>query len=251
LLEKASSRGVRVISITDHDSTAGIDEALKGTVPDGLQLIPGIEVSAEGDSACHVLGYYIDLNSPILQKKLKEFRELRVERLRRMIEKLRALSVDISFERVLEMAGNATLGRPHLADALVEKKFVQNRSEAFQKFLGRDAPAYVRGETPTAPEVFALIRSAGGVPVLAHPSYYSDEAFIRKLADEGLMGIEVYYPDTSRSLRQRFLDIAESLNLVATGGSDFHGPRTGRTELANVEVPESVLEALASAREKV
>jgi len=212
------------LSITDHDSTEGLEEALRQPLPAGLRLIPGIEISAGGEGACHLLGYGIRHQDPHFQAQLSLFRTRQA------------------------LAGQGALGRPHLADALVEKKVVRSRKEAFQKFLNHNGPAYVPGDAPPSKEIIALIRAAGGVPVLAHPAYYSNEDYLKKLADEGLMGIEVYYPDVSRALRERFLTLAAQFNLIATGGSDYHGPRTSRSELACVSVPDSVLEALEKAQ---
>ena len=236
------------MSITDHDSTEGLEEALRQPLPAGLRLIPGIEISAGGEGACHLLGYGIRHQDPHFQAQLSLFRTRRVDRLRAMTERLQALGIAVSFARVQALAGQGALGRPHLADALVEKKVVRSRKEAFQKFLNHNGPAYVPGDAPPSKEIIALIRAAGGVPVLAHPAYYSNEDYLKKLADEGLMGIEVYYPDVSRALRERFLTLAAQFNLIATGGSDYHGPRTSRSELACVSVPDSVLEALEKAQ---
>jgi predicted metal-dependent phosphoesterase TrpH len=244
LLAKAADLGVRFLSITDHDSTEGLEQALQLPLPADLKLIPGIEVSAGGESPCHILGYGIRVADSTFQKKLAEFREQRIGRLRAMVDRLKELGIEISFERVKEIAGAATLGRPHLADALVEKKVVRSRKEAFQKYLNHNGSAYVAGNAPPSRDIIALIRAAGGVPVLAHPAYYCNEEYLKTLADEGLMGLEVYYPDVSRALRERFLVLAKQFNLIATGGSDYHGPRTGRSELACVDVPETVIDEL-------
>jgi len=168
-----------------------------------------------------------------------------------MIDVLNQSNIRVNMEQVQRLAGKATLGRPHLADALVENKVVRSRSEAFQRFLKKDGPAYVPSDGPGFADVIALIRRAKGVPVLAHPSFYSSETFVEKLAGMGLMGIEVYYPDTSRALKNRYLEICARFNLVATGGSDYHGPRTGRHQLACVDIPDNVLEDLKKAKEKL
>lgn len=235
---------MRVLSITDHDTTVGLEEALRGPLPPDLRLLPGIEMSAGGETPCHILGYGIRFQDAAFQAQLSAFRERRIGRLRAMVEKLQGLGIEIAFARVQEIAGAATLGRPHLADALVEKKVVRSRQEAFQRFLSHNGPAYVAGDAPSSRDVIALIRAAGGVPVLAHPAYYCNEDYMRTLANEGLMGMEVYYPDVSRALRERFLGLTTQFNLIATGGSDYHGPRTGRSELACVDVPDAVIESI-------
>jgi predicted metal-dependent phosphoesterase TrpH len=237
-----------VLSITDHDSTEGLEQALQLPLPADMQLMPGIEISAGGETSCHILGYGIRYQESHFQNQLRLYREHRVERLRAMVDRLKTLGVLISFERVQEIAGTATLGRPHLADALVEKKIVRSRKEAFQKYLNQNGSAYIPGESASSRDVIALIRGVGGIPVLAHPAYYCNEPYLKALVDEGFMGLEVYYPDVSRAQRERFLILTAQFNLVATGGSDYHGPRTSRSELACVDVPERVLEELEKAK---
>lgn len=252
LFEKAAQLGVETLAVTDHDSTAG-GQAIQ-TLADRhptVRLIPAIEMSAEGELACHLLGYFIDPSSRELQARLEAFRRQRLERMRAMVAKLQTLGVSIALERVLALAKGDSIGRPHLADALMEKKVVKSRQEAFDRFLKKDGPAYVPSEAPTAPETIEIIRRAGGIPVLAHPSYHTPEALIQRLAGHGLMGVEAYYPEHGRALTQRYLDLAKSYGLVATGGSDFHGPRTGRPALACVEVPETVIKDLEKARYRV
>lgn len=212
-------------------------------MPAELRLIPGIEMSATGESSsCHILGYGINIHHQPLQKKLHEFRQTRIARMQAIIERLKSLGVVISFERVQALAGKATIGRPHLADALVEQKIVRSRKEAFQRYLSHNGPAYVEGYAPSSKEVITLIHEAGGVSVLAHPAFYCNEDYLKQLVHEGLMGLEVYYPDVSRALRERFLTLAKQFQLLVTGGSDYHGPRTGRSELACITVPEEILQ---------
>ena len=249
LFQKAIELQLRVLAISDHDSTAGFEAVrpLQARHP-GLRLIPAIELNAEGEFACHLLGYFIDPADSDFQARLESFRALRRSRVRAMTEKLQALGMKIDFNRVLELSKGGSVGRPHLADALMEKGYVKTRQEAFDRFLKKDGPAYLGSGTPGAAEAIRLIRRVGGIPVLAHPSYYFTESLLKALLDSGLMGIEVYYPDYSRSLIQRYLELARAHDLVVTGGSDFHGPRTGRAALACVEVPESVVEDLEKAR---
>jgi hypothetical protein len=245
LLKKAADLQIQTLAIADHDSVAGYEAALELVAQfPKLQLVPAIEINAAGSLTCHLLGYWIDSQNPTLRARLALYRRARVERTRAMVKKLSALGCAIQFERVWELAHQGSVGRPHIADALMEKGYVRNRQEAFDKYLKVDGPAYVPGEIPTAPEAIDLIRGAGGVPVLAHPSYYLSEFLLKGLVDSGLMGLEVYYPDYGPSLIRRYRELAAREHLVVTGGSDFHGPATGRTELACVDVPESVLEGL-------
>lgn len=252
LYAKARELEIRHLAVTDHDSTEGLAQIL--AQPDlnpKLHLIPGIELSAEGELACHMLGYYIDMKSAALQKRLAELREARLGRIAAMIHKVGEMGYPVNPSRVYELAAGGSVGRPHLADAMVEMRHVKTRKEAFDRFLKKDGPAYIPGTGPDAGECIQLIRSAGGVPVLAHPSYYTNLELLQKLAGLGLMGVEVYYPEHSPSLIRRYLEMAKDCQLIATGGSDFHGPKTQRAALASVNVPESVIEALETARQRV
>jgi len=237
-----------VLSITDHDSTEGLvaTRLLQVAHPE-MRVIPGIEMSAEGDIYCHLLGYFVDVNSSAFQEQLGRLRQKRLERIAAMVKKMNALGFAIDYARVVALASGGSVGRPHLADALVEKGVVKSRQEAFDRFLKRDGPAYVPSEGLTAAKAIALIRAAGGVPVLAHPSYYTSPEFLKPMVDLGLAGLEVFYPDHSRSLVQRYLELAASYRLIVTGGSDFHGPGTHRSALACVDVPEYVVDALVQA----
>ncbi|HVO32839.1 MAG TPA: PHP domain-containing protein [Elusimicrobiota bacterium] len=245
LFDKAAGLGVRVLAITDHDSTNGYDalQPLRSRHPD-VRLVPGIEMSAEGDKPCHLLGYFINPTGQAFQTSLRQLRDKRVERVRAMADKLGQLGIELDWSRIVAQAKGGCLGRPHLADALLERRIVKTRQEAFDRFLKRNGPAYVAQDEPRSRQTIELIRNAGGVAVLAHPSYDTSEELLKALVSEGLNGIEAYYPDHSRSLTQRYLEMAKDLQLVVTGGSDFHGPRTGRTALASVTVPEDVLEIL-------
>jgi 3',5'-nucleoside bisphosphate phosphatase len=239
---------IRVLSITDHDSLDGLGaiRSLQAAHPE-IRVIPGIEMSAEGEIYCHLLGYFVDVSARGFQDRLAELRRQRLDRMAVMVKKINAMGIAIDYDHVIALAPRGSVGRPHLADALIEKGVVKTRQEAFDRFLKRGGPAYVPAAGPTAGETIDLIRSAGGVPVLAHPSYYTTPEFLKRLVDLGLRGLEVYYPDHSRSLIQRYLEMAGTYGLVVTGGSDFHGPRTQRASLACVDVPESVVEALVRA----
>jgi len=208
-------------------------------------------MSAEGELYCHLLGYFVDPAAPGFQERLTQFRRLRLERIAAMTKKLNALGIPVDYERVVALAAGGSVGRPHLADALVELKVVRSRQEAFDRYLKRDGPGYIAGDGPAAADIIQFIRSAKGIPVLAHPSYYTTPELLKRLVDVGLMGLEVYYPEHSKSLIKRYLEMAESSGLVATGGSDFHGPKTHRSALACVDVPESVVEALENARARI
>ncbi len=240
------------MAVTDHDSTEGLSEILTHHASDReLELIPGIELSAEGDLACHILGYFIDVQNKNLQLSLAALRQARLGRIAAMVKRVNEMGFPVDYARVVELAAGGSVGRPHLADAMVEKKHVKTRKEAFDRFLKKDGPAYVPGTGPDAAECIALIRSAKGVPVLAHPSYYTSHELLQRLAGLGLMGVEVYYPEHSASLIKKYLELASANGLIATGGSDFHGPKTQRAALASVSVPESVIDSLRAAQARV
>lgn len=252
VLAHATDLQIRVLALTDHDSTAGYEALMSGPErPPNLRLIPGIELNAEGETSCHLLGYFLNVSDPGLQKTLAHNRVQREVRSRAMVEKLQALGHPITFERVTALAKGGAIGRPHIADALIEAKVTRSRQEAFDRFLKRDGAAFVASDGPSTEESICTIRQAGGVPVLAHPSYYTSKDLLKRLVDQGLMGIEAYYPEHSRGLIQNYLEAAKTYDLVVTGGSDFHGPKTGRAQMGQVNVPEEVVFALEKAKERV
>lgn len=252
LFDLASETGLQVLSVTDHDSTAGFEAILcqRDRHP-RIRLIPGVEMNADGEFSCHLLGYFVNVADKRFQARLLAFREMRNERCRAMVQRLEGLGYPIAFEKVVALANGGSIGRPHVADALIEAGVTSSRQEAFDRFLKKDGPAYVEGHGPGAAEIIRVIREAGGIPVLAHPSYYTSEDLLRRLVDAGLLGLEVFYPEHSRNLKARYLEMTRHYGLVATGGSDFHGPRTGRSGLGSVSVPDEVVFDLESARKRV
>jgi predicted metal-dependent phosphoesterase TrpH len=252
LFAKALELKIKVLAVTDHDSTAGLEAIRPLAAPHSeIRIIPGLEMSAEGELYCHLLAYFVDTDAPGFQERLAQFRRLRMDRIAAMTKKVNALGLSVDYERVVALAAGGSVGRPHLADALVEKGYVKTRKEAFERYLKRGGPGYISGDGPSAAECIAFIRKAKGVPVLAHPSYYTTPELLQQLVNLGLMGLEVYYPEHSPSLVKRYLEMAKGNGLVATGGSDFHGPKTQRASLACVNVPESVVEALEAARARI
>jgi predicted metal-dependent phosphoesterase TrpH len=230
LVNKAIVQGIEVLGITDHDTTSGWQEATQ-TLRGSLQLALGAEISCltnDGISV-HMLGMLFDPNHQEMQTVLEETRDGRLPRMRKMIEKMRAEGMDISIQDVENaMPAGATMGRPHLADALVSKKIVKSRDEAFIDLLHNDSRFYVSHAAPTPTEAIALIRRAGGVAVIAHP-FASHRGQILKAEDfadlvaAGLNGIEVDHRDQNPEERAMLRVIAHELNLVITGSSDYHG----------------------------
>jgi len=230
LVNKAIVQGLEVLGISDHDTTSGWKEAFE-TLRGSLKLALGSEISCltnDGVSV-HMLGLLFDPDHEEMQRVLEETRDGRLPRMRKMIEKMRAEGMDISMEDVEQaMPAGATMGRPHLADALVAKKIVKSRDEAFIDLLHNESRFYVSHAAPTPVEAIALIRRAGGVAVIAHP-FASHRGQILKpedfseLVSAGLSGIEVDHRDQNRDERAMLRAIAHELDLVITGSSDYHG----------------------------
>jgi 3',5'-nucleoside bisphosphate phosphatase len=246
LVELAVANGVRILALTDHDSTEGIAEARAAAARfEGFYLIPGVELSTdiEGDEV-HVLGYFSDeqLANPDLQADLARFRAGRFERGRLMVEKLNALGKPVSWERVLEIAGEASVGRPHVAQALVEAGHVATIPEAFERYIGREGPAYVEREKMTPEGAVDTLHRYGAPAVMAHPSYTkSADAVLETLTARGLNGMEVYYRDYDERLVARLAAKAKELGILPLGGSDYHGLNNpGEREPGNIPLPDHV-----------
>jgi len=230
LVNKAISMGMKVLGVTDHDTTSSWQEAIDSVRGD-ISLALGSEISCLTDegTSVHMLGLLFDGQHQEMQIMLEETRDGRLPRMRKMIEKMRAAGMDISMSDVeAARSAGATLGRPHLADALVNKGIIKSRDEAFQGMLNNDSVFYVSHAAPTPIEAIKMIRSAGGVAVIAHPlaslrGHSLDVSSFQELADAGLHGIEVDHRDQSPDERNMLRLIAQQLGLVVTGASDYHG----------------------------
>jgi predicted metal-dependent phosphoesterase TrpH len=229
--------------------------AIKATkdFPD-LIFIPGVEISTDlPDGEAHILGYFIDYTSPEFEKALEKFRDSRTGRGRQMVEKLGGLGIKIDWARVQEIAGDGSIGRPHVAQAMLEKGYIKTFEEAFDKYIGRDGPAYAEREKMTPEEAVTLILRAKGIPVLAHPfTVKNPEAIVKSLKAAGLIGIEAYYKDNTAAATQATLKLAKKYGLIATGGTDYHGiGNSGEVMLGGTEVPMKAAEQLiALAKER-
>jgi len=225
----ASQVGLSAISITDHDTVDGVQEAVEAGKKYGVEVIPGIELSAELDNITktemHILGYYVNHKSKTFNDALAIFKKVRIQRAKDIFEKLKNLNMILDPKGLIEDVGDRIVGRLHFAKALLEKKYVSSISEAFQKYLGLDKPAYVQKHYISPKDAISLIIRAGGIPVLAHPYYghYSNKNIFRGLINDGLMGIEAWHNRHPQHIVKKFLSIAEDMNLIATGGSDCHG----------------------------
>jgi predicted metal-dependent phosphoesterase TrpH len=248
LVGKAAGLGLAVIAITDHDSVEGVAPALKAaqSFPD-LKVIPGVEIGTDvPHGEVHVLGYFINYVDAGLIDRLAELRDSRKMRAKKMIAKLADLGVSIEWERVQEIAGSGSVGRPHVAQAIMEKGYVQSLKEAFIKYIGRDGPAYAEREKLTPQQVVELVVNVGGLAVLAHPADIDDlEDLIPRLQRVGLAGMEVYYNAYGNSTVQHLASLARKHRLIATGGSDFHGlEHITETPIGGVDIPPECIERL-------
>lgn len=231
VLLKAWEIGLGGVALTDHDTVSGIEAAQKYHAAHGLTLefIPGIEMNTEVDeNEVHILGYYIDHRHARLLNKLEEIREARLERARKMVYRLKSMGLAISFEHVEKLAKGDLIGRPHVAQALAEKGYVFSIKEAFEKYIGKGRPAYVPRYKFLPQEAIQLIKSAGGVPILAHPGLLRNRELIQEAINLGVAGLEVYYPEHTLQQVDEYLCHCRKYHLLVTGGSDFHG--TGSDE---------------------
>jgi predicted metal-dependent phosphoesterase TrpH len=230
VVKLAYEQGVRVLALTDHDSTEGVGEARRaGAAYPDFTLIPGVEMGTDIPSAeVHVLGYYLEPDNVELQATLARLRESRKGRGEGIVIKLREMGLDVTWEQVQRIAGDASVGRPHVAQALLESGHVSTIKEAFDKYIGRNGPAYVEREKMTPAEAVREILRLGGVPCIAHPRDVTPDddalaAILSELKDAGLVAMEVYYkaypPETVGTLRA----FADRFGLLALGGSDYHG----------------------------
>jgi len=256
LVKSAASLGLAVIAITDHDSVSGVAPALMAAEEyPGLRVIPGVEVSTDvPHGEVHVLGYFIDHRDPELINVLERLRNSRVLRGRKMVAKLADLGVPVEWQRVQEIAGRGSVGRPHIAQALLESGHVSSLKEAFAKYIRRDGPAYVEREKMTPEQMVELIVKAGGLPVLAHPSDIADlEELITRLQKVGLVGIEAYYNGYPQKVVNYLASLASKYGLVASGGSDYHGlENLDEIPMGGVAIPwECIAKLFALAGQKV
>ncbi|MER3400035.1 MAG: hypothetical protein C4313_02695 [Thermoflexus sp.] len=250
VVQEAVARGLRAIALTDHETTAGVAEAQAAAQGTPLEVIPGVEISVGGpEEEIDLLGYFIDPDHPDLQRLLEAMRAERVERIQAMTERLAQLGLPVPWEEVVELARGDVLGRPHLARAMVRHGYVTDEAEAFRRWLGRGRPAYVPRRPVDPREVIALVRAARGVAVLAHPGRTGIPGNFEVLWRAGLAGLEVFHPDHSPDETARLMVLAQTYNLVPTGGSDFHGPEPdGRILLGTLPVPDHTLDRLRDRR---
>jgi len=240
LVQLAKDRRLRAIALTDHDTVAGLEEALEAGKELGVEVVPGVEISAQyPPGTMHILGYYLRASNRELLGALKKLQQARAARNPKIIQRLQGLGLEITTTEVLDLSGGQ-VGRPHIAKALVNKGYVSSIDEAFSRYLKKGAVAYVEKFRFPPEEAIAIIRRAGGIAVLAHPFTLGinkvDELvlLVHELAKIGLEGIEVFYPDHTEEMAIVYEDVAKRLGLVCTGGSDFHGNFRDHSDLGKI-----------------
>jgi hypothetical protein len=248
VVEHALERGLVALALTDHDTVDGLPEARERAAGTALRIIPGIELSTSHLGVeVHVLAYFVDETATELTAALDHFRAVRRERARSILERLKSLGMPLTEDDVVDRAKGGTVGRPHVAEAMVARGYVTSFDEAFRRYLGTHGPAWVPKPVPTPPEAIALVRRAGGVTAIAHPATIGNDALIPELAGQGLVGLECIHPKHDPASEQRYRDMARRLGLIVTGGSDCHGRRPGGSTIGYGDVPAGVVDALEDA----
>lgn len=245
LVELVHEAGLSAMAITDHDNVEAIAVAATRARRYGVELIAGIEMSASSDGLeVHVLGFFLDLGDSRLHEHLAQQHARRIERVHEMVHRLQRIGVKMTAEEVFQVAGEGTVGRPHVARILLKHGYVSSLSEAFARYIGPDNPGFVPGSPLTPAQVIRVIRSAGGVPVLAHPVYLKRDTLIEELVKEGLVGLEVYHSGHTPEMVRHYEKMADRLKLLKTGGSDYHGESKEGLPIGVVKVPYALVEAL-------
>ncbi len=245
VVDLAHAAGLSAIAITDHDNVEALAVAEPIARRQGIELIPGIEMSASADDTeVHLLGFLFDPAHPGLTRHLAEQQARRVARVHEMVRRLAHVGARIPAEEVLQLAGEGTVGRPHVARVLLKHGYVSTTAEAFSRYIGPHNPGFVPGSPLPPSQIIRVIREAGGVPVLAHPVYLEQDELIAAFVQDGLAGLEVYHSSHTPDLVRRYEQIAEQLKLLKTGGSDYHGETKEGLPVGASRVPYALVEAL-------
>ncbi|MDD5092934.1 MAG: PHP domain-containing protein [Dehalococcoidia bacterium] len=253
IVARAAELGMTAIAITDHDSVEGIAMALEEARKfPGLLVIPGVEMGADvSPDEMHILGYFIDHHSAELSTKLNLLRDSRTSRGKQMLSKLDALGIRVPWEYVAKIAGEASIGRPHIAQALVEYGHVSSINEAFERYIDDGGPAFVEREKLSPVETIELITKTGGLAVLAHPAKMMGlDTIIPNLKKAGLIGMEVYYKDYTSETIARLREVARRYGLIPCGGSDYHGFEGDGTRIGQTDVPQKTIDQLVALRKQ-
>ena len=257
----AKERGLKAIALTDHDTIDGLAEAVAAGKECGVEVIPGVEISARHPGgSMHILGLFLDYKDNLFAQRLAVLKQARKDRNPQIIVKLNELGIPLTMERVERLSGRGQMGRPHIARALYEGGFVRSLQEAFDIYLGNQGKAYVSKFRFPPQEAIEMIREAKGVPVLAHPftlGLNKPESLrerLRELAGLGLAGLEVFYPEHSAEQEALYRSLARDLNFLITGGSDFHGDNKPEVDLGRIncqnKLTYDLVEALKAWRQR-
>ncbi|WP_027340266.1 PHP domain-containing protein [Halonatronum saccharophilum] len=250
LVKRAVELGFSAIAITDHDTVGALKEGVELAKENGIEMVPGIELNTDYENTeIHILGYYIDFSDEKLVNKLISLQEARYNRIKNIVQKLNEVGIDIDFDNVANLAQDAALGRPHIAQLMLEKGYVKEWSDAFDKYIGKGCPAYVERKKLTPKEAIQLIKGVGGVPILAHPVLMERDDLLPKLIEWGIEGLEVYHTEHDKGDIKRYLEFVRENKLLMTAGSDCHGPKRKKEILmGKIKGPISILEELKSAK---
>jgi len=252
LIEAAKRVGLSCIAVVDHDTVSGIAPTLELAKSKDIEVLPGIELTAEFEGLeIHILGYLIDYKNKYLIERLDLLKKNRIERIYKIVDKLKKMGLRLKVETVFDLAQLGTVGRLHIARAMVKEGLVDSVIEAFAKFIGDKCPAYVLGFRLSPKEAIKLIKDTGGIAVLAHPYIVSRDGLISKIIDYGIGGLEVYYPEHSPKMVNSYLTLAKKYNLLVTGGSDCHGSAKPEVKIGSVKIPYELVEKLKEAKEKI
>ncbi len=253
VVEYSKANGLAAIAITDHDCCAGIAPAIIAAKDLDIEIIPGVELTAElENSEIHILGYFIDWQDTPFLKKLAEISRVRRRRAKEILEKLRKCKVSISEDELFELSGPGSVGRLHIAHLLFKKGYVSSLAQAFTKYIGDTGPCYVKKFKLSPREAVEMINGVGGIPVLAHPKtiyikYVSREDVVKGLVRDGIQGIEVYHSDHKARDQEEFKALAETYKLFITGGSDCHGLGKKEVLIGRVKIPYELVGKLKKA----
>lgn len=247
LIQWFKRRGLAACAVSDHDTTAGLAESAAAAAELGIELVPGVEINTDWNGAeVHVLGYFFDPENAEFQGLLQRMRDGRARRGEQMVRQLQAAGIPIEWERVLAYAAGGSIGRPHVGRALVDCGAAASLEEAFERYLAKGRPGYAPRPKLDPADAVRAIRQAGGAAVLAHPGLIgpSFAELLPGLVEAGLQGLEVYHPSHDSGTSRNLLHIAQARGLIATGGSDYHGPNWDRGDIEACRVPYAVVEKL-------
>ena len=249
VIKAAQEQGLSALGITDHDSVSSLTVITELGEKEGIEIVPGVELSAEEKGReIHILGYYISLEEDWFRKKLAELYQAREERAREITRRLNKIGIDLDFAIVKEISGEGAVGRLHIAMALVKAGYVKHPQSAFRLYLGEGKPAYVKKFPLTAGEAIEMIKSLKGISSLAHPGLLKDNDLILDIIKSGIDGLEVFHLDHSNTKINNFLKLASTHKLLITGGSDCHGLGKGKQLLGKIKLPYKYLTALKERR---